>query len=201
MRAAGVPDSDEALRLLMEGNQRWVAAQLRRPNQSAARRVELSGSQQPFALVFSCVDSRVPPELVFDRGLGDLLVVRTAGHVMDAAALGSIEFGVEELHIPLVLVLGHQQCGAVVASLEAVAHHAAVPGHVAAVVDGIRPALDQTRGWPGDAIDHAVRANTALTVEALQASEPILSHAVADGRIKVVGAYYDLRTGGVELIA
>jgi carbonic anhydrase len=143
----------------------------------------------------------VPPELVFDRGLGDMFVIRTAGHVLDNAALGSIEYGVAELHVPLLLVLGHERCGAVVASVEAVEHHATAPGRIGALVDGIRPAIEHTHGWPGDDIDNVVRANTELTVAALQASQPILAHAVAEGKLKIVGARYDLGTGAVEVLS
>jgi carbonic anhydrase len=200
-RPSAQPSPDEALQLLMEGNRHWVAAMLERPNQSEQRRTAVAGGQQPFAIVFSCIDSRVPPELVFDRGLGDMFVVRTAGHVLDAAALGSIEFGVEELQVPLVLVLGHERCGAVLASIEAVKHEEQAAGQIGAVVDRIRPAIDQAQGWAGDAIDNVVRVNTELTVAASLASEPILAHAVADGRLKIVGARYDLDTGVVELVA
>jgi carbonic anhydrase len=198
---AGIPSADEALRLLLEGNQRWVAARLERPNQSVERRTEVADGQQPFAIVFGCIDSRVPPELVFDRGLGDIFVVRTAGHVLDHASLGSIEFGVEELHVPLVLVLGHEACGAVEASVEAVEHQETAPGSIEFLVEGIQPAIEQTQGWPGDTIDNVVRVNTERTVAALRASEPILAQVVRDGRLQVVGARYDLDTGAVEIIA
>jgi carbonic anhydrase len=105
--------ADETWAKLAAGNKRWVDMQPGRPNQTKARRDEVAKGQHPYAVVFSCIDSRVPPEMVFDVGLGDLFVIRTAGHVIDEAALGSIEFGVEEFHIPLVVVLGHQKCGAV----------------------------------------------------------------------------------------
>jgi carbonic anhydrase len=197
----GMPSADEALRLLMEGNQRWVASRPDRPNQSIERRTEVAGGQRPFAIVFSCIDSRVPPELIFDRGLGDLFVVRTAGHVIDNAALGSMEFGVEEIHVPLIVVLGHERCGAVVASIEAEEQHATAPGHIAHLVDGIRPSIEYTHDWPGDRTDNVVRSHTGMTVTNLRASEPVLEHAVADGKLKIVGGHYDLDTGEVELIA
>jgi carbonic anhydrase len=194
-------DADESLRLLFEGNQRWAAGTVTRPNQSTATRSELATGQQPFAVVFSCVDSRVPPELVFDRGLGDLLVIRTAGHVLDQAALGSIEFGVEELHIPLVLVLGHQRCGAVSAAVEAVEHDLAAPGQIGALVEGIRPAVEVAEHESGDIVDASVRANIELVVETLRNAAPILSEGVDHGSLRVVGAYYDLNSGLVELTA
>jgi carbonic anhydrase len=134
-----VTNPDEALTRLQEGNQRYVALQATHPNQTGGRRSELAQSQKPFAIVFGCVDSRAAPELVFDRGLGDLFVIRTAGHVLDNAALGSIEFGVAELKIPLLMVLGHERCGAVSATIEAVEKHAEAPDQIAALVKGIAP--------------------------------------------------------------
>ena len=196
-----ITSPDVALQLLIEGNQRWAAGQATYPNQSVARRAEMAGGQNPFAIVFSCVDSRVPPELVFDRGLGDLLVIRTAAHVIDNAALGSIEFGAEELHIPLIVVLGHEKCGAVTATIEAVDHHADAPGQIAALVNGIRPAVETTAAQAGDRLDNAVRANTVNTVSALRSSAPILTDLLSQGKVRIVGARYGLATGLVEFIA
>jgi carbonic anhydrase len=138
-----VTNPDEALARLQEGNQRYVALQATHPNQTGSRRSELAQSQKPFAIVFGCVDSRAAPELVFDRGLGDLFVIRTAGHVLDNAALGSIEFGVAELKIPLLMVLGHERCGAVSASIESIEKHAEAPDQIAALVKGIAPAVEK----------------------------------------------------------
>jgi carbonic anhydrase len=145
------------------------------------------------------VDSRVPPEIVFDRGLGDLFVIRTAAHVVDGAALGSIEYGVEELHVPLVVVMGHERCGAVVASIEAVDAGARAPGDIATLVEGIRPSVDAARGLPGDRTDNTVRANVQRTVQRLDAS-PILHEAWVAGHLKIVGARYELDSGLVEVI-
>jgi carbonic anhydrase len=191
----------DALRLLMEGNERWASGVVARPHQSSERRAEVATGQEPFAIVFSCVDSRVPPELVFDAGLGDLLVIRTAGQAIDNAALGSIEYGVEELHIPLVVVLGHQRCGAVQATVEAVATGARPHGQISALIEAIRPAVEATAGSPGDPVDNAVRANAANAARKLQGAAPILDHGLADGSLTIVGAYYDLRTGKVEIIS
>jgi carbonic anhydrase len=196
-----LPTADEALQRLMEGNQRWVATQMQRPNQSAERRTAVAGGQQPFAIVFSCIDSRVPPELVFDQGLGDIFVVRTAGHVIDDAALGSIEYGVEELHVPLLVVLGHESCGAVVASIETIEHDGTAPGHISALVEGIRPAVDRAHEMAGDTTDNAVRAHTELVVASLRSSEPILAHAAQDDHLQIVGGRYDMASGRVDLIA
>ena len=128
-----------------------------------------------------------------------MFAVRTAGHVIDNAALGSIEYGVEEAHVPLVVVLGHERCGAVVASIEAVEHNAQAPGHIAHLVDGIRPAI-AAAGRDGDVTDNVVRQNTMLTVAALKA-QPILAEAILHGAVRIVGARYDLETGVVDWIA
>lgn len=195
---APVTNADEALQRLLAGNQRYVANNSTDLNESASRRAEVTQGQMPFATIFSCVDSRVPPEIIFDRGLGDLFVIRTAGHVIDNAVLGSLEFGVLELGIPLLLVLGHEKCGAVAATLEAVENNAAAPGQIAALVQGIRPAVEKVEGQPGDHLDNAVRANVELTVNRLQES-PLLAEAVAQGQLKIVGGRYDLDTGTVEI--
>ena len=168
-------------------------------NESKSRRVELAKGQNPFATIFSCVDSRVPPELVFDRGLGDLFVIRTAGHVIDKAVLGSLEFGVAELKIPLLLVLGHEKCGAVKATVEAVENNATAEAEINWLVDSIRPAVEQAKAQPGDLLDNSVKANVSLTVEHLKQSS-ILSEAVEKGELKIIGARYDLDTGVVEVI-
>lgn len=194
-----VANADEALARLQAGNQRYAAIQATHPNQSANRRSELAQSQNPFAIVFGCVDSRAGPELLFDRGLGDLFVIRTAGHVLDNAALGSIEYGVAELKIPLLMVLGHERCGAVKASIEAIEQHAEAPGQIAALVRGITPAVEKAHGQAGDALDNTVRINTELTVAQLRAT-PLLADAVSKGALKIVGGRYDLDSGMVEII-
>jgi carbonic anhydrase len=193
-----VSSADKALRLLKEGNRRFAAGEMIHPDQTVQRRKEVAKGQKPFAIVFGCVDSRVPPEIVFDRGLGDLLVIRTAGHALDSASLNSVEFGVHELGIPLVMVLGHQKCGAVAASIEAVEKGAKPHGHIGALVAAIKPAVEKVKGRPGDLLDNAVRANVELTVNKLQRSK-LLAEFLAKGKAKVVGARYDLGTGAVEI--
>ena len=195
-----VTNADEALRRLMEGNERYVANKSTDLNESKSRRAELAQGQNPFATVFSCVDSRVPPELVFDRGLGDLFVIRTAGHVIDNAVLGSLEFGVAELKIPLLMVLGHEKCGAVKATVEAVEKNATAEAEINWLVDGIRPAVEQVKAQSGDLLDNAVKANVTLTVERLKGSA-ILSEALEKSELRIVGGRYDLDTGMVEIIA
>ena len=194
-----VTNADEALQRLMEGNERYVANKSTDLNESQSRRAELAQGQNPFATVFSCVDSRVPPELVFDRGLGDLFVIRTAGHVIDNAVLGSLEFGVAELKIPLLLVLGHEKCGAVKATVEAVEKNATAEAEINWLVDGIRPAVEEVKAQSGDLLDNAVKANVTLTVERLKGSA-ILAEALEKSELRIVGGRYDLDTGMVEII-
>jgi carbonic anhydrase len=195
---APVANADEALQRLLEGNQRYAANRSTDLNESQSRRAELAMGQSPFATIFSCVDSRVPPELIFDRGLGDLFVIRTAGQVIDKAVLGSLEFGVAELKIPLLMVLGHEKCGAVKATVEAVENNAEAEAEINWLVDGIRPAVAAAKGQSGDLLDNAVKANVGLTVERLKGS-PILSEAISKGELKIVGGLYDLDTGIVEI--
>ena len=192
-------NADQALQILMEGNKRFMAAKPLYPNLTPKRRKELSKGQQPFAIIFGCVDSRVPPELVFDRGLGDLFVIRTAGQALDDAALCSIEFGVEKFNIPLVMVLGHEKCGAVSATIEVVEKKGVSHGQINTLVEIIMPAVEKAMGQPGDLLENSVRANIQLAVEKLKVS-PSLSKYLNIGKIKVVGAHYDLDTGVVDII-
>ncbi len=192
------PGVDEALQILKEGNQRYVANKTIDPNQSEARRVEVAQGQNPFATILGCVDSRVPPEIVFDRGLGDLFVIRTAGQVIDQAVLGSIEFGAFELGIPLIFVLGHEKCGAVNATIEALEQNAQADGSIGVLVEGIQPAVESVRSQPGDLLDNAVNANVELGVARLKES-PILAELLEQGKLKIVGGRYDLDTGAVEI--
>jgi carbonic anhydrase len=194
------PSAQQALQLLKDGNARYVAAKMVRPNQSTDRRASLAAGQKPFAIIFSCVDSRVPPELAFDRGLGDLFVIRTAGHAIDRAALGSIQYGVEHLHIPLIVVMGHEKCGAVSATIETVEANAHAPDAIDSLVQAIKPAIEKAKNQSGDRLDNTVKANTVLTVEALKANA-ILGEEVKKGKLMIVGTRYDLDTGMVEMVA
>ena len=198
---APITNADDALNRLMAGNQRYIGNKSTSINESEARRVEVSKGQHPFATIFSCVDSRVPPELVFDRGLGDLFVIRTAGHVIDSAVLGSLEYGVAELNIPLLVVMGHEKCGAVKATIEMTEKKEAAPSDINWLVEGIRPAVEKSEhdGASGDALlGGAIKTNVALTVERLK-NTPILSEAVRNGKLKIVGALYHLESGAVEI--
>jgi carbonic anhydrase len=193
-------DSTSALRELLEGNARYVAARMTHPDLTAERRAEVAAAQYPFAVIFGCSDSRVPAEIVFDQGLGDLFVVRVAGPVLDDAVLGSLEFAALELHVPLILVLGHERCGAVTAALAAVDQGTTPSGHITHLVDAITPAVKRARGRPGDALDNAVRANVELVVEKLRTSRQVLAAQVSSGTLRIVGARYDLESGRVDVI-
>ncbi|WP_258314453.1 carbonic anhydrase [Streptomyces sp. Act143] len=193
----GTPD--EALRELAAGNRRWRTFHERHPDETPATRQALVSGQHPFAVVLGCIDSRVPPELVFDQGLGDLMTVRSAGEVLDEAVLGSIAYGVLELGIPLVLVLGHQSCGAVRAAVEAEESDEPLPAHIQYLADQIRPNIDH--GEEGDArVDATIDANVRA-VRARLAAEPDLAAKVAGGELAVVGARYELSTQRVHRIA
>ncbi|MGW5346755.1 carbonic anhydrase [Streptomyces sp. NPDC004050] len=181
---------EPAWRELAAGNRRWRTLHERHPDESRAVRRVLMAGQHPFAVVLGCVDSRVPPELVFDQGLGDLLTVRSAGQVLDEAVLGSIAYGVLELGVPLVVVLGHQGCGAVAAAVDADGTGDPLPAHVRYLADQIRPAVDP--GLPRPArVEAAVTANVRR-VRASLAAEPDLAARIAAGRLAVVGARYEL---------
>ncbi|MDG9715452.1 carbonic anhydrase [Streptomyces sp. DH24] len=188
----------EALRELEAGNRRWRTYREKHPDETRDVREALISGQHPFAVVLSCVDSRVPPELVFDQGLGDLLTVRSAGEVLDEAVLGSVAYGVLELNIPLVLVLGHQSCGAVRAAVEAEESGERLPAHIQYLADQITPAIDHS--LEGDArVDATVDANVRL-VRARLAAEPDLATRVAAGRLAVVGARYELTNQRVHRV-
>ncbi len=189
---------DQALTQLLHGNERFVAGWPDHPNQSARRRREVSDTgQQPYAIILSCADSRVPPEIIFDQGLGDLFVIRVAGNVLDEVILGTIEYAVEHLHTPLVMVLGHDKCGAVTAAVERVP----INNHVQAVVDALQPALTLAEAQEGDRVSTTIDANIRYAVKTLHASEPVLMGACAAGHVRIVGARYNLDTGEVKIIA
>lgn len=183
----------------MKGNERYVDGKSTHPNQTESRRAEVAKGQKPFAAILGCADSRVPPEIIFDRGLGDLFVVRTAGQVIDKAVLGSLEFAVEELHITLMMVLGHARCGAVIATIDAIERNVKASSDIGALGEGLRPAVEKVKGQPGDLLDNAVKANVALIVDRLK-HDPILAEAVVKGQLNIVGAHYDLDTGMVECL-
>jgi carbonic anhydrase len=191
-----------ALRMLMQGNERWVRGLPRHPHQSVAWRRHLAGGQKPFATVLSCIDSRVPPEIVFDRGLGDLFVARTGAPVLDdGVVLGSVEFGPNGFpSTRLIFVLGHARCGAVSGAISAIQSGRRAPGQIQAVVDALRPAYRVAIRQPGDLEDNMIRAQTRLTVERLKRS-PLLRRLIRTEGLLIVGGHYNLDTGRIRLIA
>ena len=187
------PTPASVLAELKAGNERFASHHVTHPHQTSARRTELAGGQQPHAVILACADSRVAPEIVFDKGLGDLFTVRVAGNIAGDPEIASIEYAVEHLHVPLIVVMGHQSCGAVGAAIEG----GEAPGHLPALIDAIKPSVDKARAMKGDLSDNAIRVNVEAVVAQLEASRPILAEHVADGSLKVIGGVYSLKTGRV----
>lgn len=188
---------DGALKKLIQGNQRYIEQKRTFPDQARSRIVEVAQGQHPFATILACSDSRVTPEIIFDQGLGDLFDIRVAGNFLDDVVLGNMEYAVLELGVPLLVILGHERCGAVKAALDG----KALPGHLSTLVEAIKPAVDATKNKSGDAWDNAVRANVKMNVKKLKSASPILAEAMKAGKLKVVGGRYDLDSGKVEIIA
>jgi carbonic anhydrase len=194
-------DPDAVLARLVEGNKRFVKGELTHPGRRPEDFVPLAEGQAPLAVIVGCADSRVSPELIFDQGVGDLFVVRVAGNAVSGAGpfiKGSVEFAVAELGARLVVVLGHEACGAIKAAVAHIDANDTLPGAIRDLVEVIRPAAATVRGQPGNKVDNAIRANVELGVERLKGLDPILSDLVKKGELKVVGAVYELRTGVVR---
>jgi carbonic anhydrase len=191
-----MPTADQALARLQAGNARYVSARMSYPNQTAGHRTKLIRGQHPFATILGCADSRIPPEIIFDQGLGDIFVVRVAGNIIDHIVLGSIEYAAVHLHTPLIMVLGHSKCGAVAAT----ASGAKLQGHLPHIAVAIQPAVDTAKQMPGNLVDNAIRENAKLVTRQLAASRPLLAPLVAAGKLKVVAAHYDMATGQVEVL-
>ena len=192
---------DQALALLEQGNAAFLRGENRTELSSAQRRLELAKGQSPFAAYVTCSDSRVPPELLFGRGLGELFIIRNAGNTVDTVALGSIEYAVAVLKVPLVVVMGHERCGAVEAATKVVMDNATFPGQIGRMIEPIIPAVLQVRDHEGDLLDNAVRSNVRRVAGYLRdQTDPLLQEPLASGALKVVGAYYDLDTGKVDFI-
>ena len=214
----------DAIARLKEGNARFTAGNLQHPHESneerayiaknsyenpgmlslgmtseqaAKRRAELTKSQHPFAIILSCSDSRVPPEIVFDAGLGDLFIVRVAGNVLNDEGLGSIEYAVDILGARLIVVIGHQSCGAVDAAMKTVAAKGKAPGHIQSLVTAIKPVVDS---MPKADLDTTIKANVKHVVDALRSSTPVLKARVDSGDVQVIGGYYTLDTGAVTFL-
>ncbi|MFI7320203.1 carbonic anhydrase [Streptomyces venezuelae] len=201
MTDTAIPTPRDAFELLMSGNQRFVAGSAEHPNQDAVRRTEVAPSQRPFAVLFGCSDSRLAAEIIFDRGLGDLFVVRTAGHVAGTEVLGSIEFGVSVLGAPLVVVLGHDSCGAVAAACAALEDGRTPGGFVRDVVERVTPSVLAARAAGREKPEEILAEHIEHTVDLLLERSRVLADAVAEGRTAVVGLSYRLADGSAQLVA
>jgi len=190
----------EALERLKRGNERYVTGVMKR-HDFGAERGALAGGQNPFAGILSCADSRIAPEYAFDTGRGDLFVVRVAGNFMNEDVLASFEYAVKFLSTPLLVVLGHEKCGAVDAAIKTVKDGAELPGHLPHLVEHIRPAVQAAMKEPGDLLANAIRENVRLTVEDLKTATPVLTRYVAEEKIRVVGGIYQLKTGGIDWLS
>jgi carbonic anhydrase len=186
--------ADEALKMLKAGNERFATSKVSTGKPAAERRAETAQSQHPFATVVGCADSRTAPEIVFDQNIGDLFVVRTAGNLVDDYALGSIEYAVEHLGVRLIVVLGHERCGAVTAALAG----PSAPGHINSLVRDIQPAVTASKGKEGDTLANAIHENDAQVAAKIRKQAQLGELA---SQVKVVEGYYDLDTGKVEWTA
>lgn len=196
------PDTPAAAwRALREGNARFTKGQTLHPHQDAERRRELRNTQKPFAVIFGCSDSRLAAEIIFDLGLGDAFVIRTAGQVIDNAVLGTLEFAIDVLHTPLVMVLGHDSCGAVTATSQAVESGDLPRGFQRDLVERIMPSVLESRRSGGTTVNEAVVENTKQTASRLLDQSRSLADAVSRGDSAVIGVYYHLEDGKAELVS
>ncbi|HEY9599207.1 MAG TPA: carbonic anhydrase [Cyanophyceae cyanobacterium] len=187
---------EQALQVLMDGNNRFTQRKRQSPHQDMGRLQEVAKGQNPFGAILSCADSRVPSEIVFDQGLGDLFVCRVAGNIATREEIGSLEFGTLVLGAKVIMVMGHERCGAVDATIKG----AQVPGQIASLIDAIKPAVARAEGQPGDRLENTCKANVLYQIEKLKES-PVISQLIEAGNLKIVGGYYDLDTGAVSLVS
>lgn len=185
----------QALNMLMDGNKRFVEKKRQNPHQDFARITEVAKAQKPFACILSCADSRVPPEIIFDQGFGDLFVCRVAGNLATIEETGSEEYGTYELGAKVLMVLGHEKCGALKAALD----DKKLPGQIGTLLEAILPAVNKSQGQSGDPLENAVKANVLMQVDKLKAS-PVIANLVKEKKLLVIGAYYDLDTATVSLV-
>lgn len=188
----------QSLAKLMTGNKRFVQMKRSNPNQDIVRLQEVAKGQNPFAAVLSCADSRVPVEIIFDQGLGDVFVCRDAGNIATTETIGSLEFGTLVLGAKVLMVIGHESCGAVIATMKG----SKVPGSIGAVLESIEPAVSNFKGQQDskEAIKKATNANVLYQIQKLKKS-PVLAELIAQDKLKIVGAYYDLDTGEITLLS
>jgi len=212
-------NSDDALQRLVIGNQQFSSGSLKHPRQTAQTRMEVASGQRPFAAILGCSDARIPPEIIFDQGLGDLYVIRVAGNVVDALVLGGLEYAVEDLGVPLIVVLGHDRCGAIATAVQMMGFspRASAPGawtwqhgwqpvrtlpvgHLSNLAISIKPAVDRAYQKEGNLVDNAINANISYVVDELKASQPILMRYVKERGLRIVGARYNLTSGVVNFV-
>ena len=193
--------TDQALQQLIEGNERFVAGHARFPTVCKETLADLAKAQHPYATILGCSDSRVPPELIFDANFGELFIVRVAGNVVSPEVMGSLQYAGSHLHTPLFVVLGHEGCGAVGAAIESKLHDVKHRSHIQILVNNILPGLDaiDTTASSGDHMAHAVEANVRWSMQQLKDS-PEGKAALQEGRAKLVGAVYEIRTGRVRFL-
>jgi carbonic anhydrase len=192
-----ISKAKESLLQLTVGNLRYVSGHLKSPHQTLERREELTSGQSPIAAVLCCSDSRVPPEIIFDQGLGDIFVVRVAGNIAAFSdILASLEYAVEHLEVPLVMVMGHQKCGAITTALQGTT----MEGNLGELMKALYPAVEVAKKLPGDQLENTVRANVRLTVKQIIQESGIIAKALEERKIEIIGAYYSLTSGKVELI-
>ena len=205
-RAAGGPTTsltaDQALEKLKAGNDKYVTAPQVCAVDLARARGQVVSGQAPWATIVSCADSRVPPELLFGGlGVGELFVARNAGNMVDVATMGTLEYGSAVLGVPLILVLGHERCGAVAAACEVVEKQTRFPGSIGPMVEAIVPAAQAVKGRAGDFVDNAIRESAVRTARKIATESPLISDLVRKGKVKVVAGRYDLDDGRVALFA
>ena len=186
----------QAVQMLMDGNQRFVKGKRENPHQNMSRLTEVAQVQKPFACILSCADSRVPSEIIFDQGFGDLFVCRVAGNIATPEEIGSLEFGTLVLGSKVLMVMGHERCGAVSATIKG----AQVPGQIATLIDAIKPAIEKSKNQPGDKLENAIKSNVLYQIGKLKAS-PVISQLIKEEKLKIVGGYYDLDTGAVTMVS
>lgn len=192
---------DEALQKLIEGNQKFVADADACAAHLVERRAAVAGSQSPWATILTCSDSRVTPELIFGGvSLGELFVVRNAGNVLETNGLGTIEYGAEHLHAPVIVVMGHKKCGAVVAACDVARNGTAYEASIGKMIEPIVPVALGNQGKPGDFVDNTVHANAIRGAERVLSESSIVAHLAEAGKVKVVPAYYDLDSGKVDFL-
>jgi len=197
--AAGPAGADEALAELVAGNKRYVTGQ-NTHHDFGPERSALAQSQHPFAIILGCADSRVSPELAFDQTRGRLFVVSVAGNFIDENRLASIEFGASVLGASLIMVLGHDQCGAIKGAIDVYTKNAQLPGHLPGLVAHLKAPVEKALNEQGSLLENAIRENILLNVEALRNSKPVLADMVKENRLRVVGGLYELATGRVEVL-